>query len=382
MAADERDADAEHHRLRHGEHEVGEAHRVGQRLHEVGGRYVHGDVGREHASGQGAQRGPDGDERHGDGECHGARHHQPEAVRDAHDAHGIQFLGDPHDADLRRDGRTGPPRHEDGREHGAQFPDQRDAQDVDDEGLGAELPQLQAHEVGQHHADQEAHDGRDGQGRGAHAVEVARDVAPGRAARCAQGTAEVDDQLPHQFQQMPAVAERVQHLHAEAVHFLDEAPGRNGRPVDDGEFGHAIEHVALGVVERDPFGPDAPPVVPEQLRADVVQPIDAAQIPPQAGVRRVLRELRGHLAPGAPRAQVRRAPAPVQRGDWPFGRVGAFDAGRAVAHGQGRTEAGAGKKWRESTGKGTPQKRQPDVSGARNGGRVSAKPVRMAEAGV
>jgi hypothetical protein len=107
-------------------------------------------------------------------------------VRDAHHAHGVQLLGHAHHADLRGDGRARAPRDQDGRQHGPELADQRHAQDVDDEGIGPELAQLLRGEVGQHHADQKAHQRRDRQCRGPDAVQVARHIAPGRAARRTQ----------------------------------------------------------------------------------------------------------------------------------------------------------------------------------------------------
>ena len=66
---------------------------------------------------------------------------------------------------------------------GPEFPNQRHAQNVDDEGVGAKLAQLQRHQIGQHHANQKAHQGGDGQGGGANAVEMARHIAPRPFAR-------------------------------------------------------------------------------------------------------------------------------------------------------------------------------------------------------
>ena len=100
--------------------------------------------------------------------------HQPEAVRDAHDAHGVELLGHAHHADLRRDGRARAPGDQDGRQHRPELADQRDAQDVDDVDLGAELAQLQRRQVGQHHADQEADQRGDRQRGGADVVRCAR----------------------------------------------------------------------------------------------------------------------------------------------------------------------------------------------------------------
>ena len=80
------------------------------------------------------------------------------------------------------------PGDQDGGQHRPQLADQRDAQDVDDVGVGAELPQLLRREVGQHHADQEADQRGDRQRRGADAVQVAREVAP-RALRAARAPA-------------------------------------------------------------------------------------------------------------------------------------------------------------------------------------------------
>ena len=102
-----------------------------------------------------------------------------------HRRQGIDFLGDPHDADLGRDGRAGTASHQHRHQHRTKFPDDGDAEDIDDEEVRPEGLQLQGGEVTDGDADQEADQGRHRQGLGAGLEDVGREFPPGNLHRMA-----------------------------------------------------------------------------------------------------------------------------------------------------------------------------------------------------
>jgi hypothetical protein len=77
--------------------------------------------------------------------------------------------------------------------------------------------QLLRREVGQHHADQEAHQRRDGQRRGADAVQVARHIAPRAVVRRARQAAHVDHQLASQAHKAAHMAPGQHHTRRPAL---------------------------------------------------------------------------------------------------------------------------------------------------------------------
>ncbi len=117
-----------------------------------------------------------------------------------------------------------------------------------------------------------------------------RHIAPGCTARRAQQAQAVEQHLPHQQQQVAGMVHAMEHQHAQAVYLVDQAPGfwrgRRGAVAC-----HPLQHGTLPFVQRQPLRPGTAPVVPEQLRAHVVEPLQTTQIPPQWRPRRQVVEL-------------------------------------------------------------------------------------------
>ena len=197
----------------------------------------------------------------------------------AHDLHRVEFLVDAHHADLRGDRRARTAGDEDCGQHGAEFAYQRNAQDVDDERFGAELAQLQGHQIGQHHADQETDQCRDRQRGRAHAVEMARHIAPGSTLRTAQHAHEIQQQLAYQFHQLLEVAAARKHQHAQLIDLLQRVPGGRGRLFALAVLFDMREDFALGVADLALRRPLSAPMAPEDLRAHIVETRHAGQIP-------------------------------------------------------------------------------------------------------
>ena len=137
-------------------------------------------------------------------------------------------------------------------------------EDVDDEGVGAELPQLLRGEVGQHHADQEAHQRGDRQRRGADVVQVAGEVAPGPCARRR-------DELHHIEAKLADEARQIRHVPAglaarQSPSAFDTSATtwrvRSGGAAA-GIAGHTLEHCALARDQLHLGGPRASPMVPQ-----------------------------------------------------------------------------------------------------------------------
>jgi hypothetical protein len=109
----------------------------------------------------------------------------------------------------------------------------------------------------------------------------------------------------------------MQHQHAQVVHLLGQAPGFCGRR-HYGEACHALQHGALGVGQLQAAARLLAPVVPQQLRAHMVQPLQAAQVPSQRR-HRLLAQLCRQRVPLLTVAQLGRTPAAQQLRARPFG---------------------------------------------------------------
>ncbi len=126
---------------------------------------------------------------------------------------------------------------------------------------------------------------------------MAGDVAPGPAHGLACQAQQVQHQLADQLHQVHEVVQRVQHLRAQPVQQAGQR-GALALRARGGEFLHALQHVAVGLAHGDVLRPALAPLVPQQLRADVVQPLQARQVPGLLAVRAT--QLGGDAAPGAP----------------------------------------------------------------------------------
>ena len=166
-----------------------------------------------------------------------------------------------------------------------------------------------------------------------------RHITPGCTARRTQQPQAVEQHLPHQQQQVAGMVHAMEYQHAQAVYLVDQAPGfwrgRRGAVAR-----HPFEHGTLPFVQRQALRPRAAPMVPEQLRAHVVEPLQTTQIPPQWRLRRQVVELGLQHPPLRARSQLRSAPAPARQRARPFGRVGADKVRCAVGHGEGLSYQG------------------------------------------
>ena len=246
VAADQRDQDAEHHRLRHGQHQVGQAHRGRQRAAEEGGLMPSDRSAATMPPSRPATRGPAADQGHGDGQRHGARHHQPVAVRDAHHAHRVEFLGHAHHADLRGDGRAGAAGDQDGAP--ASGPSSRTRAMPRMSTMYASAPnclQLLRGEVGQHHADQAADQRGDRQARSRRCGtggRRSRATAPGAAPRSSWPRSSVSWPIRRtKLRRWPSARSSAPPKPRYSAH----KPPRGAPPRRAGELRHPLEHGAL-----------------------------------------------------------------------------------------------------------------------------------------
>ena len=195
-------------------------------------------LGRGHAAEQRHGVGPDHQQRHRDRQRQHLRHDQPEAVRDAHHQHRVEFFGHPHHAELRGDGRAGAAGDQDRRQQRPEFADDAHAEDVDEVDVAAEAAQLLRRQVGQHHADQEADQRGDAQRLEAGVVDVGRNFAPRAAVRRRDEAAQVQHQLADQPDKAVQVLEKAQQAGAE-----------HDDPVQRADLG-ARQGMAAGLLRR------------------------------------------------------------------------------------------------------------------------------------
>ena len=333
MAANQGNQNTEHDRLGNRQPQIRQLHRLGQRCHEIGGGQTDGQVRCQHAAKQRGNGGPHCDQRHGHGHGNHTRHHQPVALGDAHDAHGIELLGDAHHTNLRRDGRSGPPRNQDRRQHRPQFADQRDAEYVDDKCIRPELAQLLRHQVGQHDADQKAHQRSDGQRRSANVVQVPGDIAPRPFDRMAYQFEQVDDQLPQQAHETGHMPPHTEHPVPQRLHGIQRRTALGPR-WRHREAGDALQHGPLHIEQFQPLRPVAAPGIPQDLGTAVVQALQAAQIPTYGrptGCR--LRQCRLQRSPVFWHRQMGSRPDAKRHGTFALGEGFKGDAGLGILHG-------------------------------------------------
>ena len=136
------------------------------------------DIGHHHAADDTDDVGKENHQRQGDHHGNHPWQHQEPVRLEAHDAHGVDFLGDFHHADLRRVGRARAARHHDGRNQGRQLAGHGNGDHVHHEDVRPELLQLHRALVGYDHADEKAGQGDDGQGPHAGFLNVLHDGAP------------------------------------------------------------------------------------------------------------------------------------------------------------------------------------------------------------
>ena len=165
-------------------------------------------VGRERAADQGDRRSPQDQQRHRDRQRDDLGQDQAHGMRDAHHRQRVQLFGDAHHAELRRDGRARAPRHQHRGDHRTELADDAHAEKVDDEDIGAERFQLLGRKIGQHHADEKAHQGGDAQRLRADAEHAGGNLAPRPAQRMAHQRERVDQDLPQQLLRCRADARR------------------------------------------------------------------------------------------------------------------------------------------------------------------------------
>ena len=278
MATDQGNHHAEHHRLRHRQRKVGHLHRGRQGRKKITRADAHHQVGGQHASKQRRDGRPDADQRHGDGHRQRTRQHQAKTLGDTHHAHCVELFGYAHHTNLRGDRRAGAPGNQDGRQHRTEFAYEGDAQHVDDEGIGTEFAQLLRHQIREHYTDQEPDQRCDGQGRRADPVQMPRDVAPWAIFRRTHQSSHVDQQLADQTDQIARMVNHLVDTFTQAEKTLPEAAPLGTRWADR-ITRHPLQHGTLRRQRQQLGWPGAPPGVPQQLRAGVIEPIESAQVP-------------------------------------------------------------------------------------------------------
>ena len=297
------------------------------------------DLRGERAARQRDDVGPHHEERHRHAERDHARQDQPQAVRDAHHAHRVEFLGHAHHADLRGDRRARAARHQNRRQHRPQFANHRQPENIDDVLVRAKQPQLLRRQIAQHDADQERDQRGDRQGLGAGVIDVRGDLGPRRDLRFARDREKIEHDAPE---------------HADAaVQVLEEREDREAQPGERIELDHrldffarrveqrdALENVALRIGERGVRGHLVAPHAPQRLTADVIHPVDTRQVPladARSASQRV--QQRDHVASGLVACERERRPLARKPDDLALAAGRDFKAGRSVVV-QGSLESG------------------------------------------
>ena len=120
-----------------------------------------------------------------------------------------------------------------------------------------------AHQIGQHHANQKAHQRRDGQRLRADVIKTARKITPRPGLRRARQAQRVQKQLAHNLNEAVHLCQRAFHALAQAVKALREA----GMPASGGRQGelvcHTLQQCALRLAGVQRGGPLAAPAVPQ-----------------------------------------------------------------------------------------------------------------------
>ena len=99
-------------------------------------------------------------------------------MRDTHYRHSVEFLGDAHNAELRRDSRTGPACNEDRGKHRTELADETDAEYVDDKGVRAKQLQLLSGKIAEYDADEKSNERCYAQCLRAGTIDVGRNFLP------------------------------------------------------------------------------------------------------------------------------------------------------------------------------------------------------------
>ena len=184
-----RDDQAEDRRLDQQLPEVGERHDLADALDEGDRRDFERDPAEDAAADDRDDRGVEAEQRHHQHGREDARKDQRLHRRDADRAHRVDFLGQLHRADLRREGGAGAAGdHDRGHQH-AQLLDRASADQVDREHFGAELAELDRALLGDDDPDQEAHQADDAEGVDPDHLEALDDRVDPEAARVADHVA-------------------------------------------------------------------------------------------------------------------------------------------------------------------------------------------------
>ena len=155
MACDQGDQHAEDHALADAEPQIDLGNRGRQRGEEL--KEAHAELGfRRHRA---PDQGDAGRPQHQQRQRHRYGRHlgkdQAQGVRDAHHRKRIQLLGHPHDPELGGDRGTRASRDQDRADDRTQLADDADAENVDDEDVRADQPQLLGRKIAEHHPDEE-----------------------------------------------------------------------------------------------------------------------------------------------------------------------------------------------------------------------------------
>ncbi|MBU1394952.1 MAG: EAL domain-containing protein [Gammaproteobacteria bacterium] len=145
-------------------------------------------------------------QRHGQQQGQDARDHQHRQRRQAECGDRIDFLGHLHGAELRGNGGTGAPGHQDGDDDRRNLAQDRQQQTVDDKDAGAVLLRLRTEQVSEHHAKQEQHADHDGNRADEHRAHLGAEFAPAPAPRTRQQRHQFDGQAAGEVEQADHMA--------------------------------------------------------------------------------------------------------------------------------------------------------------------------------
>ena len=198
VAGNQGDDKAKHHALAQANDEIGHRDGPWQVVEKIDQREVELEQRSQHAPEERDRRGPQHEQRHCYGQPENFGQNDTNAARDTHRRQDINFLGDPHHANLRRHRRAGTPGDQHRNEHRPEFTNDRDAENIDDEQVGTKTLELQCGEIADGHTDQETHHRRDGQRLRPRLVNVGCAFFPRHILRMANQIAYIKQQLAEQ----------------------------------------------------------------------------------------------------------------------------------------------------------------------------------------
>ncbi len=289
---------------------MAQVERLAQARQEGGRRDVEHRPGDRHRADQAHHVADEDEQRQRQHQRQHARQHQHLHRRQAERADGVGLFGQPHRAELGREGRAGAAGDDDGDDDRRELARRADAHAVDDEDVGAVLLGLQAEQVGHDDADQHRHQGHHRDRRQAGLLELHGELAQAQPARAAQHVEQRDQRGAEEVEMAVQQADQGGGLAPEVrQHAGRMARGRLGGRLE--LAAHLLDDAPVDFVEpaqRRCVEPRAAQRAPQHQRGGAVDLFERAAVDGGAGGERQGRSA-ASISPSSARRQ--RPAAPV-----------------------------------------------------------------------